>query len=458
MEKVRKIDLFILILVAFVLLNGLLWAFTVPFNGAPDEYDHFRLSAFISEHSRIPIFGQDQNFYYASIFTKFPIDEKFVAADKMNPQIPSNAFLYELKPVYMMWPCGPYFLFALFLKIAAFFKVTQGFYFARLVSVLCGGLIVFFLYDFTKKLFPDDKYLPKMVALFVGFLPQFTFLSAYINPDIVTALVTTLLFWTWFVCLEEKFSSKSAILFGVLLGLLILCKISGYSAGLMSLMFLFFLKSQKRLKWWLTVFGFCFLSAGWFFIRNQVVYGDWSGYATYTKGLMQFLGQTPAFVAQHDVFRFLSLMQYDIKAVPYLLNFCFESFWGTFGWATIKLPKFYYLAAYGLTALSLIGVIKVLIARPKDILKNRVFFWLAITLPLQALVIFIYIAMIKYQPQGRYLIAIILPVAVVFCYGLLNLSKNEQAKFLIFLGIGTFFVFFNLYSFFYCNALGYARF
>src|SRR6266545_691285 len=48
------------LIVILALLNGLLWAFTVPFNEAPDEAAHFQVARFILDHGRLPIFRPDE--------------------------------------------------------------------------------------------------------------------------------------------------------------------------------------------------------------------------------------------------------------------------------------------------------------------------------------------------------------------------------------------------------------
>ena len=57
----RVDDRFLVGLIAVVaLVNALLWAFTIPFNEAPDEAAHFQVVRFILDHGRLPLFSPDE--------------------------------------------------------------------------------------------------------------------------------------------------------------------------------------------------------------------------------------------------------------------------------------------------------------------------------------------------------------------------------------------------------------
>src|SRR6266850_2525871 len=44
-------------LIVVATANALLWAFTIPFNEAPDEAAHFQVVRFILDHGRLPVFS-----------------------------------------------------------------------------------------------------------------------------------------------------------------------------------------------------------------------------------------------------------------------------------------------------------------------------------------------------------------------------------------------------------------
>ncbi len=448
-----KIDIFILVVIGAVFLNSLAWIFSVPFNGAPDEYDHYRLAAFVAARNRIPVLPLDQDFYFSSIATRLPITDEIVAHHQQSGMF-QNIFLYELKPVYMMWPCGPHILMGMFLKLGYFFPGVPIFYFARFLSALCAVGIVLLVYDIAKKLRPDDRAFQKLSTIFVAFLPQFTFLSAYMNPDIVTVFVATLIVRLWFYALDTRWSARAAVALGAGLGCGILSKISGYSVIAASVLFLLFSLPRERRWRFLAIAGsVCLVTSGWFFVRNAVLYGDLFGYAVYTQRLKEFLAQAPAFVVERDIFSFLNQAGYR-WSVGYLLYFCYSSFWGVFGWMTIQLPRLLYILAGGLLTAGVIGA-GTGYARKKIAFPEHIFIFLLIAIALEIASIIAYVMMIKYQPQGRYLYPVIAPIAVIFSVGILQFARPYLRAGVIVLACSLFLIGLNIFSFLYCHAVRY---
>ena len=64
--------------------SALVWIFTVPYDRAPDEDNHFRYSVkFILEHRRLPVYGVDDTDCFtrnASSYNKFPAVNYVLAA------------------------------------------------------------------------------------------------------------------------------------------------------------------------------------------------------------------------------------------------------------------------------------------------------------------------------------------------------------------------------------------
>jgi hypothetical protein len=62
--RVRSSGSFALLtIVAFAVLNALLWAVAIPYDRAPDEVDHFKEVVVIAEKGRLPILGTDLKVY-----------------------------------------------------------------------------------------------------------------------------------------------------------------------------------------------------------------------------------------------------------------------------------------------------------------------------------------------------------------------------------------------------------
>src|SRR6266540_5232657 len=151
------------LIVILALLNGLLWAFTIPFNEAPDEAAHFQVVRFILDHGRLPLFSPDELWLHST----------------------SKGFVESYAP----FPPLAYVVGALASRL------TDGtMWGARMVSTLSYVATAALTYLIGRQL-----RLPPAVALsaalLVTFLPQFVFTAAYVNSDAIGVALTALMLW-----------------------------------------------------------------------------------------------------------------------------------------------------------------------------------------------------------------------------------------------------------------------
>src|SRR5262249_9710281 len=152
----------LLALVAVAAANGLLWAFTIPFNGAPDEAAHFQVVRFILDHGRLPVFRPDEIWLLHT-------SKGWVAS-------------------YAPFPPLAYAVGALASGL------TQGtMWGARLVSVASYVATVVLTYLIAGRLVGESRLVPGLAALVVAFLPQLAFTSAYVNSDAIGVALSGLL-------------------------------------------------------------------------------------------------------------------------------------------------------------------------------------------------------------------------------------------------------------------------
>ena len=197
---------------------------SLPYNAPPDEHDHFTVCRFIEEKRRLPVFPTDLPPYLLSAFTKGPITEDQIVALSKIPDGELPRYFYEIR-FYpeIIDPYFSYLISVLFMILAKFFtqNIFAHLYAARAVSLICGIGVAILTFQTARKIFPHKPYLSLLSLVFVGFLPQFTFVSAYLNQDAFTALASALVFFAWFKCLEGR-SNNHFILLGIALGLVIL--------------------------------------------------------------------------------------------------------------------------------------------------------------------------------------------------------------------------------------------
>ena len=189
---------------------------------------------------------------------------------------------------YALYPYLTALISAIFMDIAALFNGSAAVLLtaARLTSVLSGTgtLIVVFLIG--EELF-ERRESALLGGIFVGFLPQFVFLSCYVNNDSFAVFTVALIIYFWIRGMKSAFCKKDCIGLGAGCGLCALSYYNAYAYLLCSILLFFalmihFRKPAKEIfAKALLVFAIAFLIGGWFFIRNAVIHdGDLLGMRT----------------------------------------------------------------------------------------------------------------------------------------------------------------------------------
>jgi len=409
-----------------------LWTFNKPFNYAPDEYMRYAVSEFLFKNNRLPIGLETAN--------------------------PIWGFSYAHLPTMIR-----HIFDFVFMKIGSIFS-SNDFYIllcARMVSVLCGALIVLFTIKISKLLFKTPtRWI--MVGV-VAFIPQFAFLSSYVNNDIVALFGVTLIMYSWTlgVCYNWNFKNTSILAVGIAI-----CTTSYYNSYswilFSAFLFIFtYLHKNKKdykglFKYSFFIFLIVFLIAGYFFIRHVIYYGDLLGIKT-TRSYCELYGAdslkpsnrlTPKIQGVSLIDMLFGNMQF--------VKISYRSFIGYFGYMQYPLSDFFYDIYSILFILAFIGVICYLINKIKNIRKvklniDKLIFGLCLLL---CMVITICLSIYNsyesdFQPQGRYCYPALLSIAFFFAKGfdfMLNLFL-EKYRYAIVGSITTILVLISMYSY-----------
>lgn len=176
------------------------------------------------------------------------------------------------------------------------------------------------------------------------------------------------------------------------------------------------------------VLGICVLLAGWFFVRNVCLHhGDFLGIASekISRAHMQEQGYVLyKYICYRDeglsIMQFLRLTNYE------WLRMTVESFIGVFGYMLIYLPKIqygiYYTVFFGAIILFFIILLHQKVVRRDKLLMLMMLFSSIITVFLH----FWQSYARDYQPQGRYIITLILPLAFMLAYGVDKTTVTVQ--------------------------------
>jgi 4-amino-4-deoxy-L-arabinose transferase-like glycosyltransferase len=350
-------------------------------------------------------------------------------------------------------------------------------YFARFISLICGAFMVYFCWAAIRELIPDKPSWAVAAAAMVALVPQFSFNNVTAANDSTVNMMGTLSFFLWFRGLRRPDFDRRMLLSGAVLGLAILSKMTAAVLIPGIALTIFFRAFQGAppaprprsvLNWWgarlsrfdymdgqtpdeqgeyntvreqfgpwlryvlrrfLLMLGGATLAAllvcGWWLVRNQIIYGD-------------FTGSEQAF--RFYIGRFNVLNINDPGNFGHFIKLSWFSFWGIFGWFNIWLPDELFtntfwvtMAFVALTGVALVWSVIRIIIRRTPVPAYR---WQAavVLVPVAILLIYGYIRFstdVNWQSQGRYLFMLMLPLSLIFTAGIFTIIPRRLPRVLV---------------------------
>lgn len=383
-----------LVLLAFF-CNTLLWAYVVESGRAPDEWDHFDYIRHLVYRHSLPIYG---------------VTPRFTNPNALNSETQQPPLYYLLgMPFYLLGGQTP----------------TSQVLAVRVLSVLLGTATVALTYALGRAVAPKRRAFALALATIVGFNPMFTFMSAAISNDVlINAIFPALLLLLCYLLRQQSIRWQWLLGLGALLGLGLLAKFSivgGILASGVVLVVLAWRKPDQRIRrlfiYGAWAAGGLLLTAGWYIARNWLLYGDPTGVlimAQYHVNPMR---------AYAKIGSFWQMLTTNRPGYVDLWPGLFHGFWGIFDFYIIWMaPRLY----HSLDALSVGGMIgtavwaaRIWARRAKRSVQTQL--TLAVACCIIALVMFglilNYSYRIDHQPQGRYLLPALVPVALAIVTG-----------------------------------------
>jgi len=338
-----------LMLLSYVIL-GVVMSLIVPLGEAPDEIDHFLYVRYLVEQRAFPIMqpipadnatmeaNQPPLFYLLNAVVTAPLpmtasaDFPLNACYTFDPQDGGRANFY-LHNAAEQHPLAADYL---------------GFRVARLVSVLLGALTVWLAYGLGRQMADGDVRAGWLAAGFLAFNPQFVFMTASVNNDVLTAVLGAAVVFISVRAVARPLL-RLFVLLGVLVGLSLLTKFA--LLALWPLPFLaaalVFWRGERRTAVWggLATAVLPLLTAGWWYARAARLYGDPLAWDVH----LQAKGS--------EVLRTTPLTLADLRDFV-LIHF--QSYWAWFGWLKIQAPGWVYAVLAVMVALAVIGVVGVM--------------------------------------------------------------------------------------------------
>ncbi len=400
-----------------------MWARIQPLNASPDEQMRYQIAEYIYQHGSIPR-GDD-------------------------PAVRDGVWGIS----YAFSPILDYMVAAVFMKLVSF-VTTQPFALvmaARLVSVLCGVGMGFYVLRIGKRLFEPRK--AWLFTIFITTLPGAVFVTSYVNTDAMALMSTAMIVYAWILGIEDGWSYRCCMLLSVGIGICALSYYNAYGFILCSIVIFgstLLIEGKKNGEYRTFVTRGAFVCVlvlvliSWWFIRNYIIYdGDFLGrtasaisaekYAM--KGFKPSDKVTPAAIGMTF---FQMLGENFANTTISWVELVSRSFVGRFGSLDVCMPAWvennYMDFIKGGFLLVFIHPVKTFALRENgEFCREGIFNWCMLVAMIIPNVLNAYYSYSSdYQPQGRYSLPMLVPLAyfVIKGYGHLldELVKNEKVR------------------------------
>ncbi len=380
------------------------YSLVIPLGEAPDEVAHVSVVRYIARHGQLPTTEQETEavqppLYYlvGALLTHWiPDHAPFTVLanadlDLSDPLAPRNLLLH---PGVEAWPFRGWAL---------------AWHLVRLASVALGAVTVWAVFHLGRELLPIRPEIGLGMAALTAFTPQFLYMTAAVNNDNAATATSALVLWQVAALLRRSVLRLPRLAgLGFLLGLGLLSKSN--SIALVPMVGLAIL-----LIWWnersqgakalvgagLLTFGVAGLLAGWYYVRNLIVFGD-------PFGLSFVLASNP-----------VRTDPLTLDVLGWLFRGLARSFW--LGWIGIQFDEWIYVGIYVLSLAALLGLGTWLVLRWRQIaVPVR---WALAILALHAALTLVslirWTAIVRGTDQGRLVYPLLPTVMLILAGGLL---------------------------------------
>lgn len=345
-----------LILAGFVLI-AIAFSVRVPPFETPDEVNHYAFGRNIAQGKGLPVQaatptgpweheGSQPPLYYLLTggLTSFVDQSDFPALAVRNPRANIGNPLYPGNKNFMLYSGADRPLRGANLAL----------HLGRWFSIVLGALTVWLTFLTARLACGRDDPRALLAMGVAAAIPQFAFIHAsFSNDALITLMSVATIYWLARLIVQPdtaEFSWRTWLLLGILLGLAALSKLQGLGLTLMAGLVILSLAWRRRdmglvrraLPW---VAIPPLLIAGWWFVRNALLYGDITG----TTLLLTLNGLRST---QRD----FADWWLEFRGLRY-------SFWGLFGWFNILLPQWFYTLMDWLTVIAMGGALAALVQR-----------------------------------------------------------------------------------------------
>ncbi len=346
----------ILVLVLFVLL-GILYSVVTPLFETPDEVWHYLYVKHYADGKGLPVYAEGVTFPMRQEASQPPLyymlngwatgwidssDADIIVQYNPHAAIGApSAWGNRNVTSHTPYEDFPYRGSVLAAHVNRFFSVLMG-----AGTVLCTHAIA-------RRLFPRPGWLAPAAAALNAFVPQFVFISASVNNDVLATLLSAISLWLLVCIAQDGASTRRLCALGVLLGLAALSKLNALVLfPLTAVAFMALTLRQGGLKsllrWSVLTYASAAVVGAWWYARNWVLYGDPFG-LDLMFAVLPKRAQGPA-----------------LSELLRLLDGAVKSFFGVFGWFNIAMEPWTYTIFMAGLAVGVLGLVRLLFLRVRS--------------------------------------------------------------------------------------------
>lgn len=304
---------------------------------------------------------------------------------------------------------------------------------ARMVNVVFGMIMAVYVRKISKILF-CGKHFQWLFCVAVMMLPESLFMHTYVNTDSMAIMSNAIMVYAWLIGLRTKWDLRSCLTLSIGISLCALSYYNAYGFILCSIfVFIYTFLDRENGKWsfaykpflqkGLLISAVVLLCIAWWFIRNAILYdGDFLGLNARALCTLETATEKYHPATKETYYNTGYSLWYMLFKTDFM-ELLSNSFIATFGPMSIVTFEHIYTIFKWLFAVSFIGLFLPL-AKPFSLSgytqkENRCLhanMLLSIAIPVFLCVFYSYAS--DYQPQGRYILVMIVPFGYYFTLGI----------------------------------------
>ena len=405
-------NIYLICFLAVTFVYYFIWSILKPYNYGPDEYVRFPAYYYLFINNSLPTGWTEE------------IRNEFWGF--------SYAFYYTWLPGIFSFIC---------MKIVSIFTSSSSIllYAARFPSVIAGAFSVFLTFRISDTILKDEK-TKWFVTFLVASIPQFAFLSSYVNNDIFAVAGSLMIVLSWVKSAKDKLNLSNALIMAFGITTTALSYYNSYGWILFSALFIVILyayqKNERKniVKFTMLIATIVILLTGFFVVRNTIINsGDIFGLRSLSESSEMYAVDYLKPSARDT----LKNQGLPITSLLFDKDYIFSterSFFAAFAYTDVLAPYFVYMIYRYVTVIGAIGFIIALIVKLSKKEGRKLYIPTILPMILSAAsVVFLslyYSWGTDYEPQGRYLYPALPALVVALSLGyeiIFNIKKIPKA-------------------------------